>query len=394
MTEINRTPETDVQALAEHAAEIRRLGKRVIGDILEIGRRLGEVKKQLGRADFLPWIEREFGWSEDTAERFIALHALQRSLPQLAETNLPVSALYLLAKPSTPPEAIQAVVAQAEAGEHVTVAGVKEAIEAHKPPKPKPEQKESTKAVGNDVDNDASAEKAKQQQAVAEAQPAGNAQSDEVPPKPQSKAAAEREEYARRRAGLAAAVEIIVTSLPTEKLRTLAEHCHASVMLEALSVEIEKWLDDHNDEPPPSGPNGGEPAPVAREPSKPKPAAETVSQAAPQPVPFIPAKPAPQQPPPAQPPGGPGPRLSGRTKVTSHYLPAHRDPWPKDWRRLSTSELEDAIEATQRFGINHRLEDRHHKELAKMRERLKVLRKADNAQRRSVGTAQTTGAPI
>jgi hypothetical protein len=117
--------------LDEHAAEIRRLGKRVIGDVLEIGRRLTEAKKQLGRAGFLPWIEREFGWSEDTAERFIALHALQRTLPQLAETSLPISALYLLASSSTPP-AVEEVIAKAQAGERVSVAEVKATVERHK----------------------------------------------------------------------------------------------------------------------------------------------------------------------------------------------------------------------------------------------------------------------
>ncbi len=69
--------------LNEHAEAIRILGKRTVHDIIEIGRRLAEVKKQIGRVSFLPWIDREFGWSEDTAERFMALHALQRQLPQV-----------------------------------------------------------------------------------------------------------------------------------------------------------------------------------------------------------------------------------------------------------------------------------------------------------------------
>jgi hypothetical protein len=77
-----------------------------------------------------------------------------------------------------------------------------------------------------------------------------------------------------------------------------------------------------------------------------------------------------------------------RTKVLPHYQPTHLDPWPKDWHRLRASELEDVIHATQQFGINHRLEPRHHKQLAKMRERLDVLRKADRAVSRSSQAAE------
>jgi DNA-binding Lrp family transcriptional regulator len=57
-----------------------------------------------------------------------------------------------------------------------------------------------------------------------------------------------------------------------------------------------------------------------------------------------------------------------------HYVPAHKDPWPKDWRHLDAVALEEAIGAVQRFGVNHRLEERHHRQLARMRERLDDLR--------------------
>jgi hypothetical protein len=40
-----------------------------------------------------------------------------------------------------------------------------------------------------------------------------------------------------------------------------------------------------------------------------------------------------------------------------------------------------AIADVQRFGVAHRLEDKHHKQLAMMRERLAVLVKADRAVR-------------
>src|SRR5262245_51298515 len=37
-------PQAIAGSLAEHAAEIRRLGKRVVGDVIEIGARLTECK--------------------------------------------------------------------------------------------------------------------------------------------------------------------------------------------------------------------------------------------------------------------------------------------------------------------------------------------------------------
>ena len=100
-------------------------------------------------------------------------------------------------------------------------------------------------------------------------------------------------------------------------------------------------------------------------------------------VPITPPAPAPTTPAPSpSPPTSPSPKL----KVSPHYLPAHKDPWPKDWRSLNAAELEDVIHKTQAFGINHRLEDRHHKQLTRMRERLVVLRKADRAERTVSGS--------
>jgi hypothetical protein len=41
-------------ALAEHAAVIRALGKRVIGDVIEMGRRLSDAKKIACHGGWLP----------------------------------------------------------------------------------------------------------------------------------------------------------------------------------------------------------------------------------------------------------------------------------------------------------------------------------------------------
>lgn len=115
--------------LDEHAAIIRWLGKKAIHDIIEIGRRLSEAKKIAGHGNWLPWLEKEFGWTEQTALNFMRVHELAKS-KNFLDLNLPVSALYLLAAPGTPTEAIDAVIERAEAGEKVSHRDVKAEIKA------------------------------------------------------------------------------------------------------------------------------------------------------------------------------------------------------------------------------------------------------------------------
>jgi hypothetical protein len=128
-------------ALAEHATEIRRLGRQVVEDVIEIGSRLTECKALAGHGNWLPWLKREFGWKETTALRLMRVHELAQSksgnLP-----DLPVSCLYLLAAPSTPEAAKTEVIARAEAGEVLPVAEVKNVIKAHKEPKKRDQEKE------------------------------------------------------------------------------------------------------------------------------------------------------------------------------------------------------------------------------------------------------------
>jgi hypothetical protein len=117
--------------LAEHASEIRRLGKRVVADVVEIGRRLAECKRICGHGNWLPFLDREFGWTEQTALNFIRAHDLSKS-KNFLDLELPVSALYLLAAPSTPAEAREAVTKRAQAGKQMSVAEVARVVDAAK----------------------------------------------------------------------------------------------------------------------------------------------------------------------------------------------------------------------------------------------------------------------
>jgi hypothetical protein len=132
--------------LAEHVAEIRRLGKRLMEDAIEIGRRLIECQAILqelhGHGHWYAWLDKEFGWSKQTALNFVRAYEMSKST-NFVDFNfdLPVSALYLLAAPTTPETVRTEVIEKAKAGERVFVANVQKAIagtRATKAPKAKP----------------------------------------------------------------------------------------------------------------------------------------------------------------------------------------------------------------------------------------------------------------
>ena len=100
--------------LAEHANEIRRLGQRAVGDIVEIGWRLIAAKELCGHGNWLSWLEREFGWAERTARNFMSAAELAAKSAIVADLNIDLGALYRLAAPSTPAEVVAKVVARGE----------------------------------------------------------------------------------------------------------------------------------------------------------------------------------------------------------------------------------------------------------------------------------------
>jgi hypothetical protein len=125
------------QVLAEHADEIRRLSKRLIDDLLEIGRRLMDAKARIGHGHWLSWLEREFGWSDDSARRYMRLYQFAQEdfkFRKLRNLQLPASGLYLLAQAKCPLEARKEIVERAEAGETIDVAKIESVITAHKRP--------------------------------------------------------------------------------------------------------------------------------------------------------------------------------------------------------------------------------------------------------------------
>jgi hypothetical protein len=136
--------------LAQHVETIRKLGKlraraldrawarravgegvSIVADMVEIGRLLDECRNIVGHGNWLPWLEQHLAYSEDTARNFIRLYDLSKSRNFL-DLNLPLSALYLLAAPSTPKKARDEIFKRAEHGEQVTVDDTKREIDKAK----------------------------------------------------------------------------------------------------------------------------------------------------------------------------------------------------------------------------------------------------------------------
>jgi DUF3102 family protein len=118
--------------LAEHADAIWALGKRAVGDVIEIGRRLSECKRICGHGNWLRWLDREFGWTDKTAEHFINVYKLSGKFENFSNLDLPFSALYMLAAPSTPETARTEIIKRAQSGEVIPLPEVKRTIDAAK----------------------------------------------------------------------------------------------------------------------------------------------------------------------------------------------------------------------------------------------------------------------
>jgi hypothetical protein len=117
------------RVLAENAEEIRKLGKRAGADVIEIGRRLTEMKKMCGHGNWMPWLQQEFGWTDRHALNYTRVYELSLKTENFSDLGIPVSGLYLLAAPSTPPEAVDEVIECAKSGRRQAHAEIKGTID-------------------------------------------------------------------------------------------------------------------------------------------------------------------------------------------------------------------------------------------------------------------------
>ena len=119
------------ETVKEAAIDIRQRTKRASDDILQIGARLCEVKALLPHGQFTDWVKEEFDLSGRTAQNL--MNVAQRFLDKSETVSLlGTSVLYLLAAPTTPDAAVDAVVEYAQANGAPTKAETQRIIAEHK----------------------------------------------------------------------------------------------------------------------------------------------------------------------------------------------------------------------------------------------------------------------
>jgi Protein of unknown function (DUF3102) len=125
--------------LEREAKAIRGLVKQFNRNVIEIGRHLTIARDHIRanrHGDWGPWLEREFEWTDRTALNFIHAYQLSLKCEKFSDLKIEVSAVYLIARPSTSEEVRNEMLARAENGEKITHKSVVESIKRSRPKVP------------------------------------------------------------------------------------------------------------------------------------------------------------------------------------------------------------------------------------------------------------------
>lgn len=126
----------------QRTIEIKDHRRAIQSNTIALGEKLADVKGRLGHGQWGQWLETEFNWSQDTATNLMRVAALSGEIPKFSEfqDSFARSAQFLLAKPSTPPEARAELIERAEAGETITHAKAKQLVDSYKVVEAHPER--------------------------------------------------------------------------------------------------------------------------------------------------------------------------------------------------------------------------------------------------------------
>jgi hypothetical protein len=110
--------------------EIRDNLRQTIATIWQIGEKLAAVRSQIDLWQFTAWLKAEFDWSRSTAYNFMSVYQAFPDLSHLTvgRVDITISALYLLAASSTPPEIRSHFLELANAGEPISRKAVRKFI--------------------------------------------------------------------------------------------------------------------------------------------------------------------------------------------------------------------------------------------------------------------------
>jgi Protein of unknown function (DUF3102) len=112
--------------------EIKKNIRTTVQTSWEIGKKLVEARDQLEHSQFKSWLQVEFEWSRRTAYNFIRIYEAfpEFASANFAQLNISISALYLLAAPSTQLEIRHDFLGRALAGEHISHKVIQTAIQS------------------------------------------------------------------------------------------------------------------------------------------------------------------------------------------------------------------------------------------------------------------------
>jgi hypothetical protein len=104
------------------------LARRTAADIVEIGRRLIAVKKELRHGQFMQWADKEFSWSLDTAQDFMQIAEAFSEIGLSPNLQIDAKALLVFSGPLVPEPIRVDAIEKAQAGEHITKAKAEEMV--------------------------------------------------------------------------------------------------------------------------------------------------------------------------------------------------------------------------------------------------------------------------
>ena len=122
----------DYSTLDEESAAIAMEAEAAIKDCLgascvAVGKMLSQAKIGMRHGSFGPWLEAVFGWSDRTAQNYMAAAEWAEGNSEIV-AHLPPTAIYSLAAPSTPEPARIRVIEAIKSGEPITAKSVKSIV--------------------------------------------------------------------------------------------------------------------------------------------------------------------------------------------------------------------------------------------------------------------------
>lgn len=121
---------TKQKAVQRGVKSIRRGMRDQVRGIMRTGQELIIIKELVGHDNFGGWLKYEFGWTERTAQNYMAVFRQFKGEP--VSDLIALKALYMLASDSAPAAAREEALARISGGQRVTQSDAKALIEQHK----------------------------------------------------------------------------------------------------------------------------------------------------------------------------------------------------------------------------------------------------------------------